>query len=168
MYTVYCSFALTQEMSLLPAFKFLHQPQTYGWGFDLSAVLSRTFQSITTKPQFMTENQRPGQLRGLSREHNLLRQLWVSLCQSRVSKKLGLFAVWKRCSGENWPPCAERWGSAAGLRPGSTCPLNWAHRWGALHLHQALLGLLPPFFLFFRFILFVGYGGSLLLHTGFL
>lgn len=95
MYTIR-GFALSQEMSLLPAFKFLHQPQTYGWGFDLSAVLSRTFQSITTKPQFMTENQRPGQLHGLSREHNFLRQLWVSLCKSHVSKKTRLICCVKK------------------------------------------------------------------------
>ena len=69
--------------------------------------------------------------------------LYVSLM---FQKKLGLFAVWRRCSAENWPRCAKRWGSAAGLRPGSTCLLNWAHHWEALHLHQALLGLLPPFF----------------------
>lgn len=43
--------------------------------------------------------------------------LYISLV---FQKKLGLFAVWKRRSGENWPPCSERWGSAAGLRPGST------------------------------------------------
>ena len=95
LYTVR-GFALAREMSLLPAFMFLHQPQTCRWGFDLSAVLSRTFQSITTKPQFVTENQHPGQLRGLSREHNFPRQLWVSLCQSHVSKKTRLICCVKK------------------------------------------------------------------------
>lgn len=121
-------FALTREMSLLPALQFLQRPQTYRPSFDLH--LSRIFQSIPAKPcswqKIIPQNNCVGLAGNIIFGGNC-EFLYVSLVVQNnkaylLCEKCGQEAQAQARAQTRRLNCVLLWGALLFTRPCWTCP----------------------------------------------